>query len=891
MRTRLRFGLLTVFACCLVSMVGATVSAAPGYTYEAIRIDTNGSLETISDRHLGFNNNGDVAYTSLQSTGFSSRIARVWFVPRGGQRELLWEGKPFDGLEEGAQLDLSSPVSLNDDGVVSIPFYFNELDSSGNLVDTDFGYVLHRSGQGAIRDLERRQQQFGAVINRQLQQAFTSLAAPQTVTVSDGVNSVSSLALVFPQTSGSGPALNDQGGVAFTGVTASGIRVVVRGRPPEVLESVSLGDASAEGYVSLSVNRPAINNRGYVAFVTNNDNSDANPDPRVYLISPEGSLLTVAETGASSFSNFSPSRTGTFFSGADLNDLNRLSFVAQSTASSDDALWVSDVSGDPARLAIDGRFSSTIGRDIVLVDGTTFSNFGLSNDVTNFGVGSMNNLGEIALGLFGIWTAADGTQLGSSVRAIIIARPALGLEPGNPILPDEDDALPGPNGGWRFERQCPDGCLVETPDGSLVQPRIFYDPPIAVGYEYTIDANVNGAFESVLVPAPLPGGDADFTIEVNGESAPLVAGTVLRFADVTADPVRSFRIVDIAVEEGLEPEEAGQFVAGLRFSDDSPQDLTFTMVPVVVDTTDTDGDGVGDTLDNCPLLANPEQLDSDGDGIGDSCDNCAQTPNPDQSDGDGDGFGDACDNCASTPNPDQGDADGDGLGDSCDNCRTVANPDQLDVDGDLVGDACDNCSQTANTDQADADSDGVGDACDNCVDNSNPNQADADGDGLGDACDNCVDTANPEQSDADGDGVGDVCDNCVENANGNQADSDSDGVGDACDNCVDNANPSQTDTDSDGVGDACDNCIDTPNADQADADGNGVGDVCEVVTARLCSVDSDGDIDRFDIRLILQARGQSAGPDDVRDGNGDGQITSLDARVCSLSCDRSRCAP
>jgi Thrombospondin type 3 repeat len=35
---------------------------------------------------------------------------------------------------------------------------------------------------------------------------------------------------------------------------------------------------------------------------------------------------------------------------------------------------------------------------------------------------------------------------------------------------------------------------------------------------------------------------------------------------------------------------------------------------------DSDGDGVCDKLDNCPLVSNPDQADSDGDGVGDACD-------------------------------------------------------------------------------------------------------------------------------------------------------------------------------------------------------------------------------------------------------------------------------
>jgi thrombospondin type 3 repeat protein len=127
--------------------------------------------------------------------------------------------------------------------------------------------------------------------------------------------------------------------------------------------------------------------------------------------------------------------------------------------------------------------------------------------------------------------------------------------------------------------------------------------------------------------------------------------------------------------------------------------------------TDSDGDGVPDSSDNCPNVSNANQADSDGDGVGNACDNCPNVSNTNQADTDGDGVGNACDNCPARANADQADTDGDGVGDVCDNCRTNANPNQADVDGDGVGDVCDNCPTTANANQADSNNNGIGDVC------------------------------------------------------------------------------------------------------------------------------------------------------------------------------------
>ena len=54
---------------------------------------------------------------------------------------------------------------------------------------------------------------------------------------------------------------------------------------------------------------------------------------------------------------------------------------------------------------------------------------------------------------------------------------------------------------------------------------------------------------------------------------------------------------------------------------------TVDMGPYEMDTlTNSDGDALPDYQDNCPLIANTDQVDSDEDGVGDVCDACADTP-------------------------------------------------------------------------------------------------------------------------------------------------------------------------------------------------------------------------------------------------------------------------
>jgi hypothetical protein len=91
--------------------------------------------------------------------------------------------------------------------------------------------------------------------------------------------------------------------------------------------------------------------------------------------------------------------------------------------------------------------------------------------------------------------------------------------------------------------------------------------------------------------------------------------------------------------------------------------------------TDSDGDGIADTSDDCPTVFNPVRpMDHAG-----------------QADVDGDGVGDACD---TTPVGD--DLDGDGIPNATDLCPFLSDNPETDTDGDLKGDACDACPAAAN---------------------------------------------------------------------------------------------------------------------------------------------------------------------------------------------------
>ena len=110
----------------------------------------------------------------------------------------------------------------------------------------------------------------------------------------------------------------------------------------------------------------------------------------------------------------------------------------------------------------------------------------------------------------------------------------------------------------------------------------------------------------------------------------------MELCDLCADPLETI----LVNPETLDPNEQLEYLE-IREAIGLPEPL------------DTDADGVPDLTDNCPAVANADQLDTDADTQGDACD----------TDDDGDGLTDA-EEAALGTNPVLTDSDGDGFGDA-----------------------------------------------------------------------------------------------------------------------------------------------------------------------------------------------------------------------------------
>jgi len=144
-------------------------------------------------------------------------------------------------------------------------------------------------------------------------------------------------------------------------------------------------------------------------------------------------------------------------------------------------------------------------------------------------------------------------------------------------------------------------------------------------------------------------------------------------------------------------ESGNRAIAGAPFDDTAGGSNAGSAT--VFEFADPDGDGLPDLMDNCPGVANADQLDTDGDTQGDACDTdddddgltdaeeAALGTDPLLADTDGDGVNDDTDAFPLDPS-ESVDSDGDGVGDNAD-AFPFDPTETVDTDGDLIGNNAD----------------------------------------------------------------------------------------------------------------------------------------------------------------------------------------------------------
>ncbi|MCC6795078.1 MAG: PQQ-dependent sugar dehydrogenase [Candidatus Hydrogenedentes bacterium] len=265
-------------------------------------------------------------------------------------------------------------------------------------------------------------------------------------------------------------------------------------------------------------------------------------------------------------------------------------------------------------------------------------------------------------------------------------------------------------------------------------------------------------------------------------------------------------------------------------------------IAAVVTASDTDGDGLIDTLETT-LGTNPNDSDSDDDGLTDGVEVNTHLTDPLDSDSDNDNLSDGVEVNTHGTNPKKSDTDNDGLSDGTEINTHTTDPKKSDTDGDGLSDGAEINTHATNPKDTDSDDDGLSDGAEVNTHTTNPKDSDSDDDGLSDGVEVNTHTTSPKDSDSDDDGIFDGVEVNTHGTNPKKADTDNDGMTDGAEINTYGTDPKKSDTDSDGLNDGAEITTHATDPKKADTDGDALTDGAEINThgTNPKKSDTDGD--------------------------------------------------
>ena len=494
----------------------ASIAAAQDYDFEALY--ENHIFHTCS---AAINNDGIAVYS------YSTLDEYVTYavLPDGAER-LIAVLPTTRNVESGVAGNcgrLIERTGISDSGLVSVPIWMveeNRLIGTGVQI-YDLEGVLLKTIFDESFFLQSAANSNGYVAGR---------VASRATVVTDG--STKDLYEPIPHGGHSARVLNENNAVAWTSVEGKDgdaprssylqFGKTSRLSLTELGCMVNCGGRLVQGEGALfgSQNVPSLNDRDFASLATGSPtcpagNAESTWNHRMLLLDPaDQSFAPITQATPSGYlKSFAGSRTA-------INNFNRVLFNARygpdACSLPGFGVYIGDGSGDSPRRVWDAETPVELNDgDVVRLTRSAFQIF----------PGSLNDSGEIVF--HAGFSSTTSTRGGF---AFFKATPREGLEPGTPILPDE--FLPGgPGSGWRFGRNSRLTCTAfHVPDPATGDPvgeiafkqgTCFFDPHIAVGYEFTMESE-RAAFRGVVVPDNPEVADTEFVVEYEGSSTTVI---------------------------------------------------------------------------------------------------------------------------------------------------------------------------------------------------------------------------------------------------------------------------------------------------------------------------------------------------------------------------------